>query len=548
MSDINAEVVAVLPNKIKIAVDSIDDFIAASGEKKVTVGSYLQIADNDDVKMIAIIENYSISMDEQGKKKYIIEAMPLGLIENSKFVRGGDNIAIPPKSATIASLDDIKKIYESNIENEEKFTFSKLSQNKSIEVPVNGDKFFNKHIAIVGSTGSGKSHTVSKILQNAVSTKNGGYDGLNNSHIVIFDIHSEYKKAFPDANYLGINDLIIPYWLLNSEELEEFFIDSEANDYNQRNVFKESVVKNKKEKAGTPNEHIHYDTATYFDINEVFLSINEKNTHVIDTGETYKTGDKKGQAKTSQGPLYGKLSNFLSRLENKLNDKRLDFLLGQKAKDISFEETLHQFLSYKKDSESNVTIIDLSGVPFEVLNITVSLISRLLFEFGFYSKKFDSSNDSKVPLLLVYEEAHKYVPKSDLSRFKSSTLSIERIVKEGRKYGVTAMIVSQRPSEISETIFSQCSSFVAMRLTNPNDQSYVLKLLPDTLNSLVDKLPSLQQGEALLIGESIIMPSLVTIDKCNPEPSSTDIKYLQVWKKEWETVDFDNLTKKWNSN
>jgi hypothetical protein len=215
---------------------------------------------------------------------------------------------------------------------------------------------------------------------------------------------------------------------------------------------------------------------------------------------------------------------------------------------LKFEETLRQFLSYKTDSTSNVTIIDLSGVPFEVLNITVSLISRLLFEFGFYSKKHHASKESETPLLLVYEEAHKYVPKSSLSKFRSSTLAIERIVKEGRKYGVTAMIVSQRPSEISETIFSQCSNFIAMRLTNPNDQSYVSKLLPDTLNSLINTLPSLQQGEAILIGEAIVMPSLIYMDQCVPEPSSSDIKYLQVWKEAWKDVAFVDLIDKWNKH
>ena len=548
MSDNYAEIVAVLPNKIKISVDKIEEFVATSGEEKVTVGSYLQVADNDDVKLIAIIENYSIALDDNGNKKYIIEAMPLGLIEDGIFIRGGDNIAIPPKLATIVTQEDIKNIYESNLDESEKFVFSKLSQNKFISVPVNGDKFFNKHIAVVGSTGSGKSHTVSKILQNAVRAKTTGYGGLNNSHIVIFDIHSEYQTAFPDSQYLDINNLIIPYWLLSSEELEEFFIDSDGNDHNQRNVFKEAVTKSKKDKAAESiRDSVHYDTATYFDIEYVFDFINEKNNEVISTGEVYKSGDKKGQEKTSQGSLYGKLSNFVSRLENKLNDRRLDFLLGKSAKTITFEDSLKQFIGYK-DDKSNVTIIDLSGVPFEVLNITVALISRLLFEFGFYSKKFDTNSESKTPLLLVYEEAHKYVPKSDLSRFKSSTLSIERIVKEGRKYGVTAMIVSQRPSEISETIFSQCSTFVAMRLTNPNDQNYVLKLLPDTLNSLVDKLPTLQQGEALLMGESIIMPSLVTIDKCELAPSSTDIKYLQVWKEEWKNIDFNTLTSRWNEN
>lgn len=550
-----AEVIAVFPNQIKIAVDNIDEFINHSGVKKVTVGSYIEISDNEDVKLIAIIENYSIEVTakdvESGnkEKRYIIEAMPLGILDNGKFTRGGDNIAIPPKNAKVASIDDINSIYESSIEEKEKFEFSCLSRNRDIRVPVNGDKFFNKHIAVVGSTGSGKSHTVSKIIQNAVSAKEGSYTELNNSHIVIFDIHSEYKTAFPDSQYLDISNLVIPYWLLNSEELEDFFIDTEANDHNQRNVFKEAVIKYKQENVSEPlKEKVHYDSPILFDIAKVFEHVNDKNNELIKTGETYSSGEKKGQEKTTQGSLYGKLTNFSNRLENKINDKRLDFLLGEKAKTITFEDTLRQFLSYKTDNKSNVTIIDLSGVPFEVLNITVSLISRLLFEFGFYSKKYHTSKETEIPLLLVYEEAHKYVPKSNLSKFRSSTLAIERIVKEGRKYGVTAMIVSQRPSEISETIFSQCSNFIAMRLTNPNDQSYVSKLLPDTLNALIDTLPSLQQGEAILIGESVVMPSLIYMDKCSPEPSSSDIKYLQVWKESWKDVAFSSLIDNWNKN
>jgi uncharacterized protein len=550
-----AEVIAVFPNQIKIAVDNIDEFINHSGVKKVTVGSYIEISDNEDVKLIAIIENYSIEVTakdvESGnkEKRYIIEAMPLGILDNGKFTRGGDNIAIPPKNAKVASIDDINSIYESSIEEKEKFEFSCLSRNRDIRVPVNGDKFFNKHIAVVGSTGSGKSHTVSKIIQNAVSAKEGSYTELNNSHIVIFDIHSEYKTAFPDSQYLDISNLVIPYWLLNSEELEDFFIDTEANDHNQRNVFKEAVIKYKQENVSEPlKEKVHYDSPILFDIAKVFEHVNDKNNELIKTGETYSSGEKKGQEKTTQGSLYGKLTNFSNRLENKINDKRLDFLLGEKAKTITFEDTLRQFLSYKTDNTSNVTIIDLSGVPFEVLNITVSLISRLLFEFGFYSKKYHTSKETEIPLLLVYEEAHKYVPKSNLSKFRSSTLAIERIVKEGRKYGVTAMIVSQRPSEISETIFSQCSNFIAMRLTNPNDQSYVSKLLPDTLNALIDTLPSLQQGEAILIGESVVMPSLIYMDKCSPEPSSSDIKYLQVWKESWKDVAFSSLIDNWNKN
>jgi DNA helicase HerA-like ATPase len=147
----------------------------------------------------------------------------------------------------------------------------------------------------------------------------------------------------------------------------------------------------------------------------------------------------------------------------------------------------------------------------------------------------------------VYEEAHKYVPKNDSAKFRASRNAIERIAKEGRKYGVTLGIVSQRPSEISETIFSQCNNFIAMRLTNPTDQNYVKRLLPDTLGNLIDNLPSLQSGEGLLLGESIIMPSLVKIEKCDEDrqPSSNDVKYLEKWKEEWKEVQFEEIIKKW---
>ena len=153
--------------------------------------------------------------------------------------------------------------------------------------------------------------------------------------------------------------------------------------------------------------------------------------------------------------------------------------------------------------------------------------------------------NNDIPLLLVYEEAHKYVPSSDLAKYRASKSSIERIAKEGRKYGVTLLLASQRPSEISETIFSQCNNFVAMRLTNPNDQNYVKKLLPDTLGSLIDTMPSLKAGEALLIGESIILPSIVQIDECKMPPSSNDIPYWELWKEEWKDLDFDAIKKEW---
>ncbi len=537
---INAEVVGVFPNKIKISVDNLEDFSLANESLKV--GSYLRILDNENAVLIAIIENFSIEVKDDMRKKYIIEANPLGMIINDKFQRGGDTIAIPPKKVEPAKKEEIEKIFMESIIDDKKFVFSKLSSDNEINVPVDGDKFFNKHIAIVGSTGSGKSHTVAKIIQTAVNSKESTYEGLNNSHIVIFDIHSEYKAAFPNANNIDIDNLILPYWLLNSDELQELFIDTEANDHNQRNVFKEAVVTNRKKYfTGTDEKRdkIHFDSPLFFEINDILKIAKDKNEEMVPGKNTEKAG-----------PLNGKLSNFVSRLENKINDKRLEFLLGQKSKEITFEETLKQLISYDSN-KSNVTIIDLSGIPFEVLSITVSLISRILFEYGYYYKRLRCKTDveekinNDVPILLVYEEAHKYAPNSDLSKYRASKQSIERIAKEGRKYGISMLLASQRPSEISETIFSQCNNFIAMRLTNPTDQNYVKRLLPDTFGGLIDKMPTLKAGESLLIGDSVVIPSIVQIDECENKPSSNDIPYFELWKEKWKELNIGAIKEEW---
>lgn len=552
---INAEVIAVYPDKIKIIVDNLEDFRIAG--ETLQVGSYLKISDNDNAILMAIIENFSIVVDDKGKRDYAIEALPLGMIKDGEFSRGGDSLAIPPKKVEPATDDEIKKIYEESVGPKERFIFSTLSSNPQIKIPVDGNKFFNKHVAIVGSTGSGKSHTLSAIIQKAVSGKSGEFE-LNNSHVIVFDIHSEYKSAFQSANFIDIKNLILPYWLLNSEELEEFFLDTEANDHNQKFVFKEAIVSNRVANFNGTDEKkkkIHYDSPLYFDIDYILEHARNKNTEMVDSGEVYAASNKEkaGQPKLTNGSLNGKLTNFVNRLENKIYDKRLDFLLGERSKKITFEETIHQLIGYETGKNNNVTVIDLSGVPFEVLSITVSLISRMIFEYGYFYKRLRTAKDpnekvnNDIPILLVYEEAHKYVPNSDLVKYRSSKKSIERIAKEGRKYGITLLLASQRPSEISETIFSQCNNFIAMRLTNPVDQGYVKKLLPDTLGTLIDKMPSLKQGEALLVGESIILPSIVQIDRCTPEPSSNDIPFWELWKDEWKTMSIDEIKAEWYS-
>ena len=284
-------------------------------------------------------------------------------------------------------------------------------------------------------------------------------------------------------------------------------------------------------------DRLTLDSPVYFDIEDVLAFAIEKNEEVVPGTR----GDK-------SGPLNGKLSNYINRLESKIMDKRLSFLLGESARKASFQKVLGQLLGCA-DRRSNVTILDLSGVPFEVLSITVSLISRLLFDYGYYDKRMrmkkgiDTHNES--PVLLVYEEAHKYVPNSSTAKYRVAREAIERIAKEGRKYGVSLMLASQRPSEISETVFSQCNNFLALRLTNPTDQNYVKRLLPDSMESLVDALPTLRTGECLLVGDAVILPSIVQIGKTDCPPASDDIPYWSLWKRPWHDIDFTGIEELW---
>jgi hypothetical protein len=570
--EINAVVTGVFPDKVRIEVNNIEDFKIAG--EKLSVGSYLRISDSDDCAIIAVIENFSIEKREDDEdRNYVLEAAPIGFLDHTgNFIRGGTNIAIPPIGVEPAKKDDIQKIY-AQIEPSKRFSFCALAQDESIEVPVDGDRFFNKHIAIVGSTGSGKSCTLGTILQSVVREKEGQYTGLNNSHIIIFDLHGEYKAAFPDANHLDTDTFVLPYWLMNGEELEELFVESgEHQAYNQVSLLRRAITRNKQKLSGlSGKKNALFDTPVRFSIEQVLNCIinlsketrNYKNRMEImikDAPHEFESDDEKfdyyfdkeyefeelKRSNVSRGTYNdGSLEKFISRIKNKITDKRLGFLLGDKAKTISFEETLRQFLGYKIEEEANITVIDLSGVPFEVLSITASLISRLIFEYGYYFKKVEQGMEDQTPILLVYEEAHKYAPKAQYTKYNSSRIAVERIAKEGRKYGVTLVIVSQRPSEISETIFSQCNNFIAMRLTNPDDQNYVRRLLPDSLGPLTESLPILGPREAILIGDALIMPSLVRIGACQPKPSSSDIDYLKEWKKEWVDSDFESIIKSW---
>ena len=565
-------IVSVSPNQIEIEVLDPASF-KSHGDIPLTIGSYLKIADDDGMAIIAIVKSFKLKDSSASEMdpvyvamSFLLQAQPVGFLDdNGAFRRGGQQIAIPPTNVELAAEETLKAIYQPE-DPKKVFSFGVLAQDHKITVTIDGDKFFGKHIAVVGATGSGKSCTVAKILQEGIAPSSDQKTRavLNNAHIIIFDLHGEYLSAFKEAQKLSIDNLILPYWLLNSEELEEMFIESgEANSYNQASMFKRAVTLNKQKNH--PNViGVNYDSPIYFSLTEVVRYIRNQNfatkdakTAELKIKEPEKLSgitkeywlfeeiefEEKATGKINDGPYYGEFHRFLSRLETKISDDRLGFLLTPKRVDDQDLQTkdleliLRSFLGYRTDEQANVTVVDLSGIPFEVLSVVVSLISRLTFDFALHFKRIKGVGQ-EIPILLVYEEAHRYVPNQGSAKYSSVRRSIERIAKEGRKYGLSLMVVSQRPSEVSETIFSQCNNYVAMRLTNPADQAYVRKLLPDDLSGVTDALSTLEQRECILLGDACNLPTIVRVGDLVNKPDSEDIHFHTEWKKDWLDAQF----------
>jgi DNA helicase HerA-like ATPase len=550
-----------------------------ANKENLKIGKHLKISIGNHSYLIATIKNIK-AVNDGTKDKYFIATEPVGTISDGEFISGSSILPSPTEEVDIADSDALKNIF---LENDVySFELGKLVQNNSISLFLDGNNFFSKHIGIVGSTGSGKSCAVAKILQEAmgiIESSNKNKEKQKNSHIIIFDIHSEYKSAFKlkeeenfTVNYLDVEQLKLPYWLMNSEELESIFIESnESNSHNQVSQFRKAVILNKA--LHNPGlGKITYDTPVFFDIEEVYNYICNLNDEVISkiAGEpqtpriikedgsnqnitdvkdyfkklyTFIPNSTANATKASNGPFNGEFNRFIARLNNKINDRRLDFLMkplkedGTVYKSEDFDEILKQFLGYL--NKANVSIIDLSGVPFEVLSITISLISRIVFDFAFHYSKLMHAKEqtNNVPFLIVCEEAHNYIPKNGGADYNASKKSIERIAKEGRKYGLSLMVVSQRPSEVSDTIFAQCNNFISLRLTNMADQSYIKNLLPNNTNSIADILPTLAPGECIVVGDATPIPSIVKLGLPEPRPQSENVKVHKEWKEDWKEID-----------
>lgn len=400
---------------------------------------------------------------------------------------------------------------------------------------LNGNKLFQRHAVIVGSTGSGKSWCVAKILEQVAS--------LKSADAILFDIHGEYstlqgdsfshlKVAGPNET-IGEGTLFLPYWLLTYEEMLSLMLDrSDNNAPNQAMMFNSAVIEGKKQflidaDKAEMEANITLDSPIPYNLDALLFSLKSKDEEMV-------PGAKANTEK--QGPYFGKLTRFIQRLETKQKDKRLNFMLASEDDLLSYDYMsvlCSKLMLPSVAGKKGVKIIDFSEVPSDILPLIVSLIARIIFSVQQWT-----TVEHRHPIAIFCDEAHLYIPaNTEKSIDDASLVTFERISKEGRKYGIGLVVISQRPSEVNRTVLSQSNNFIAMRLTNVDDQSVVKRLLPDSLGDYAEMLPILDIGEALVVGDASLLPSRIRITPPTLKPRSATIDFWDEWSKDTTSVD-----------
>lgn len=505
----------------------------SGGQRQLTgqVGSFVSII-QPGVHVLATITSTWCNEEQEPSRCYCF-CQPLGeLVENKRFSRGISQYPVTGAEVYPVSDSELKAIFNKNA----KFGFSlgPLLKYPQHEVYLDPNALFGRHLALLGQSGSGKSWTVTSLIQQALRA-------MPNAHIVLLDLHGEYcwrdghqslKAAFEPSmmRYVDARDLEIPYWLLTYAELIDLLIDRTDPKAATQIAFLREVLLTLRKQA---NEHLgidrlSVDSPVYFSLKDLLLHFKKANEQQSDFGKT-------------KGALYGQFDEFLVRLQSKLNDARYDFLFRPKRRlnSESLENLLRDF-SGLSNPKRQITVIDLSPIPGDVRPVVAAQLGKLAFEFNYWNPR-----RMAFPLQLICEEAHAYIPRDNDNRYRGTRIAMERIAKEGRKYGVGLTVVSQRPHELSETVLSQCSNFICMRLTNPDDQIFVRSLVPESQADLVSTLSSLGRGEALVMGEAVPLSVRFQVRPPSPPPNSQDADFFNAWTSEPFELDVAQIIDRW---
>jgi len=432
------------------------------------------------------------------------------------------------------NLQRFMNILDNGLSESKKLIVGNFANDTNSQAILDGDKLFQRHASVLGSTGSGKSWCVATILEKASE--------LKYPNIIVFDMHGEYAPLTRGKNKIaegfkiaGAGDfdsknpnlIYLPFWMLNREEILSTILDrSDNNAPNQASRFTSHLKALKIASIESENDE---DVKKSFTVDSpIPYSIKE----LIGLLKEDDIGMKPGANKPIKGDWNGKLTRFISRLETKVEDKRYAFLYNpiEESNDYSWLNTfISKLLSMNQDS-NGIKIIDFSEVPTDILPVVTGTLARILYDVQFWM-----TPDKRTPFSLLCDEAHLYLPvKDDADAVQKQALyNFERIAKEGRKYGVSLFVVSQRPSDVSRTILSQCNNFIVLRLTNDRDQNVVKNLVPDSLKGVTDCLPILDVGEGIVLGDAILLPNRIKLNepKCKPESNTMDF-----WRK-WNEIE-----------
>lgn len=434
------------------------------------------------------------------------EALRIGLGEsNFNFQRGVVTYPLPGQEIFVSSVAELERIYHKP--NKPSIHVGTLSQASSLPVHLLTDELLGKHFAVLGTTGSGKSCSVTVLLRAILEV-------APKAHMILLDPHNEYRRAFQDkAEIIDSTILNLPHWLLNFSESTALFIGrTEYAATSQTNILKDAMLGARRDSDihNIAREKLTVDTPVPYKLGRLVENINQKSEE---------------QTPSKRDP-YLKIINKIETLQQ---DSRFSFLI-RPDNDVSDDlgTIAEQYLRIPV-SEKPLTIIDLSGIPSDVVDVVVSVLCRMIFNFAVWSPR-----PVQVPIVLICEEAHRYAPRSDDATSKQTRQALSRIAKEGRKYGVGLGLISQRPSELAESILSQCNTLIALRMNNEQDQHFVQKALPDSVRSLVDVLPTLRTQEALVVGEGAVIPVRLRFSDLSEEnqPQSTDVPFTQCWSDE----------------
>jgi len=474
--------------------------------------------------------------------KTLIDGVFVGTIVGATFEVGVSRLPVVGDVVTLA-LEDHLRIALSPPADRNVVSIGNYVDS-DLPVYLDVDHLLGKHTAIVGTTGCGKSYMVARLIQQLVSDYPGG-------NVVVFDLHGEYRNCFPNARHFRADLLPLPAWLHGFDDLFALCADlsNQFNIHNQRWAFRDGMLKLKQEycrtvlKDSALADKIDLDAPIPFKFDHLQNYLHNLNMATYDsstdalalaTGETeewfarrMRFQPKKARV-TSGGALHGELDRLTLRVDARVGDPRYAFMFQYALKGKEeLPEIVREMTGFMAAKSQPVTVFDLSYLPSETVGTVVATISRMLFQVHFLAER-----GATTPTLAVYEEAHNYISRSGRGAYGEARDSVERIAKEGRKFGIGTLVVSQRPSELSETLLSQCNTFLCMRLANTADKNHVLALLPDSMQMLADVLPSLPRGQVVAIGQATKMPvrlEVSAIEDKDRVPNSGDPEFGKHW-------------------